>query len=214
MTPLTWALCLLIADALQYLILSLLAEMLLPASGFLAIYAIQLIVVVPFAILIDKLYNHLNPAQKAVLIHGNEKKAGKYSSRIDKHRNKFEIGRSVSQDEPAEKLLGYLRESETVFFLDVDEKIREPLLEFCFHNNKRTYILPTFSGVLINTAGVSWISNTPMFLPKSPEPDLSTRFVKRCMDVAVSLLAIILFSCVPDKGKGGYHRFGANLRSV
>jgi lipopolysaccharide/colanic/teichoic acid biosynthesis glycosyltransferase len=43
---------------------------------------------------------------------------------------------------------------------------------------------------------LSWISNTPVFLPKSPEPDMGTRFAKRVMDVLLSLLAILLFSWV------------------
>jgi len=76
----------------------------------------------------------------------------------------------------------------------VDEKTLEKLLEFCFLHNKRTYILPTFSGVLLNTAGISWISNTPMFLPKSPVPDLGPRLIKRGMDIFISLLTIVLLS--------------------
>ena len=191
---LSWAFSLILANALQYLMLSLLVEMLLPVTGFLVVIAAQIIIVMPLVTLIDKLYYRLNPAQVAIIIYGKEKKAQVYQTLIKKHRKKYKISRMVSQEEPITALFRYVRNSESVFFLDVDEKLRENLLEYCFLNNKRTYILPTFTGVLINTAGISWISNTPMFLPKRPEPDIGIRFIKRIMDIVISSLAIIFTS--------------------
>jgi len=191
---LSWTMCLIITNSLQYLILSLLQFMLLPVAGFLVVLAVQFAIVAPLIYLSDKLYYFLNPAHKAIIIFGKEEKAREYREIIEKHRKKFVIKHIVPQDISTEKLLGYIEESESVFFLDVDEERREAMLEYCFLHSKRTYILPSFSGVLINTAKISWISNTPMFLPKSPEPDMGTRFVKRFMDISISLLAIILLS--------------------
>ena len=191
---LSWILCLIVANTLQYLILSLSEMRMLPVTGFLAVIGAQYILVIPMALLIDKLYYRLNPAHKSIIIYSNEKKAREYRDIIERHRDKFKIKQVVSHNEPIEVLLSHIKDSESVFFLDVDEKRRERLLEYCFLYNKRTYILPTFSGVLLNTAGISWISHTPMFLPKSPKPDLGTRIIKRSIDIVISLLTIILFS--------------------
>ena len=191
---LSWILCIAVTNILQYFILSLLQDGLLPVAGFLAILCAQIIIVAPLTLAIDKLYLYLNPVQKAIIIYGKEEKARIYGEIIEKHRNKFKINLIVSQDEPIEYLYGLIKESGSVFFLDVEDKTLGSLLEHCFLHNKRIYVLPTFSGVLINTAEVTWISNTPMFLPKNPEPDLGARFIKRCMDVVLSLLGIILSS--------------------
>ena len=191
---LSWILCLIVVNTLQYLILSLLALRMLPAAGFLVVIGTQYVLVIPIALLIDKLYYYLNPAHKAIIIYGNKEKAHEYESIIEKHREKFKIRQVVSQEEPTEALHSHIKDSDSVFFIAVDEKKREYLLEYCFLHNKRTYILPTFSGVLLNTAGISWISHTPMFLPKSPQLGIGTRFVKRIIDIVVSLLTIILFS--------------------
>lgn len=190
----SWILNLIIANTMQYLLLSLIELMLLPVAGFLVVLGVQLFLVIPLTLIIDRLYYRLNPAQKAMIIYGIEKKAREYHAIIEKHRKKFKINHTVSQDEPIEALFGFINESESVFFLNVDETRREELLAYCFLKNKRTYIMPNFSGVLLNTAGVSWISNTPMFLPKSPELDIGVRFVKRSMDIVISSLSIILFS--------------------
>ena len=100
----------------------------------------------------------------------------------------------ISQDESTEKLHDLIESSDSVFFLDVDDAKRGKLLEQCFRHDKRAYILPSFAGVLLNSAEISWISDTPMFLPKNAEPDLGTRFVKRCMDIIISLFAIAALS--------------------
>lgn len=191
---LSWILCLVVSNGLLYLVLSLLESRMLPIVGLLIVSAVQLILVIPLSLLIDKLYYILNPACKAIIIYGNEDKVGEYSSIIKKHRKRFEIQKIIFQDEPHETLASSIDETESVFFLNVDGVIREQLLEYCFLNNKRTYITPTFSGVLFNTAEISWISNTPVFLPKSPEPDMGTRIIKRSMDILISLLAIVLLS--------------------
>ena len=191
---LSWILCLIVTNFLQYFVLSLLESMLLPVRGFLVVFGVQIILVIPLTILIDKLFYHLNPAHKAIIIYGNRKKANDFRGLIEKHRKKFRISRIISQDEPVEKILSSITEADSVFFLDLDKRVRERLLEYCFLHNKRIYIMPTFSGVLLNSAGLSWISKTPMFSPKSPELDLGTRFIKRIMDILISLFMIILSS--------------------
>ena len=191
---LSWILSLLIANALQYLLLSLLEARLLPAVGFVIVMAVQVAVVIPMIFITDKLYYFLHPAQKAMIIYGSANRARMYAGIIQKHRKRFEICSSLSQEEPLETLFSHIRESESVFFIDVDEKYRNRLFEYCFRNEKRLYIAPSFSGVLLNTAEISWISNTPMFLPKSPEIEPVMQFVKRAMDILFSLLAITLLS--------------------
>ena len=191
---LSWTVCLAVTNTLQYLVLSLLEMKLLPVVGFVAVLAAQIILVIPLTFSIDKLYYYLNPVQKALIIHGKDKKSLEYRAAIEKQHKRFEISSVVSQDEPQEKMISMIQGSDSIFLLDVGDGCRGQLLEHCFRLNKRVYILPTFSDVLLNAAEITWISDTPMFLPKSPEPDLGTRVVKRCMDVLIALIAIASLS--------------------
>jgi len=188
---LSWIFCLLLTNAIQYFVLALIPYELLPVTGFLIVFLVQIALVIPLILILEKLYYRFNPAQVAIIIYGREKKAREYQSIIKKHRKRYKISRIVSHDEAENMMKNYIDKSESVFFLDVNESIRDRLLEYCYLKNKRTYILPTFSGVLINAAGISWISNTPMFLPKSPEPDFGTRLIKRLMDIVISAITII-----------------------
>jgi len=91
-------------------------------------------------------------------------------------------------------LLDVVDASESVFFLDVDGKKQDWLFEYCYLHNKHTYIMPTFSNILINTASTVWLSNNPMFSLRKPESDMGTMFIKRCMDIVISLSVIVLLS--------------------
>ena len=191
---LSWMLCLIVANMLQYLMLSLIESSLLPVLGFLTILIAQIILIIPLTLLIDKLYYYLNPVQKAVIVYGETDKSQDFQNIVEKNSKKFEIIKVVSENESMETIQKHIEASDTVMFMEVEGKKRSILLEYCFAHNKRSYIMPSFSDILINTAEISWISDTPMYLPKNPEPDIGARFMKRCMDIFISLGAIVLLS--------------------
>ncbi|MDR2570110.1 MAG: exopolysaccharide biosynthesis polyprenyl glycosylphosphotransferase [Oscillospiraceae bacterium] len=191
---LSWILCLILVNGFQYFVLSLLALDMLPVSGFIFILIAQIAFVSPMAALINLLYYKLNPAQKVVIIYGNKDKLQEYLIIIAKQWRKFKVNNVIAQHESTGALLDVVDVSESVFFLDVHEKKMDWLLEYCYLHNKHTYALPTFSHILINTASTIWLSNTPVFSLRRPDPDLGTQFIKRLMDILISLVGIVLLS--------------------
>jgi len=189
---LSWVLCLTIANVFMYLILSLLTDALIPIFGFIVILIVQQIIVIPLSVAINRLYYKQNPAHKAIIIYGSKEKLDEYCSIITMEHNKYRVDHIVSQDEDTGRLLDIVDKAESVFFLDVDEKKKDWLFEYCYLHNKYAYIMPTFSSILINTAITMWMSNTPIFSLKRPEPDLGTLIIKRSMDIVISLTGIIL----------------------
>jgi len=193
---LSWTLCLIVANIFMYFILSMREEGLLHVLGFVIILFTQIVFVMPVSILINRLYYHYNPAHKAVIIYGSKDKLDEFCSLVTMHRNRFRVDHIVSQNENTGKLLDMVDKAESVFFLDVDEKKKDWLFEYCYLHNKHAYIMPTFSSILLNTATTLWLSNTPLFSLRTPEPDLGTQAIKRLMDIVISLVGIILTSLV------------------
>jgi len=188
----SWVLCLVFVNGFQYFILSLLVLELIPIYGMAIILGVQITLAIPLAMLINKIYFIFNPAHKAVIIYGNAEKLDEYCSIVTMQRNKFRVDHVVSQDAETGRILDVIDRSESVFFLNMDEKKQDWLFEYCYLHNKHAYILPTFSSILINTASTLWLSNTPVFSLKNPEPDMSTKIFKRVIDIVLSLLGIII----------------------
>jgi len=190
----SWVLCLVAANVFQYFILSLLAYELLPVHGISIILAVQFLIVIPMAALVNKIYYKQNPAHKSAIIYGSKEKLDEYCSIVTMQRNKFTVSHVVSQDESTGKLLDIVDRAESVFFLNLDQKKQDWLFEYCYMHNKHTYILPTFSYILINTASTLWLQNTPVFSLKKPEPDMGTELIKRGMDILISFVGILITS--------------------
>jgi len=193
---LSWILCIIIANVFQYFVFSILIIGLPPVGGMLLIAAAQILLVVPMSIGVHRLYYYYNPAQNVAIVFGNREKLHEYQTIISMQRKKFKITRAISKNEQLGAILDVIDEAEAVIFLDVDEKTQDGLLEYCYLHNKPTYILPTFSNILINTATTAWLANTPIFALKKPEPDLGVQAIKRTIDIAISLIGIILSSVV------------------
>ncbi|MCL2221736.1 MAG: exopolysaccharide biosynthesis polyprenyl glycosylphosphotransferase [Oscillospiraceae bacterium] len=191
---LSWVLSLLVTNAFQFLILSLIADGLLPVYGFLIILLAQITFIIPLAFLLNKLYYRQNPARNAIIVYGKKDKLDEFCSIVMMQRMRFRVNHIVSQDTDTGALLDFVDAAESVFFLDVDESKQDWILEYCYMHNKHAYIQPTFSKILINTAGTFWLSNAPVFSLKTPLPDVGTLFIKRLMDIVISLISIILTS--------------------
>jgi len=190
----SWILCLIGANGFQYFVLSLLVEALLPVAGFIVIILVQIAFVIPMTSLINMLYYRQNPAHKAAIIYGTKDKLDEYCSIVTMQANKFRVDHVISQDAETNRLLDIVDRAESVFFLNIDEKKQEWLFEYCYLHNKHVYILPTFSNILINTAGTLWLSNTPVFSLKKPEPDIGSQVLKRIMDIVISLAGLTVTS--------------------
>lgn len=189
-----WALCILIINIFQYLILSLLDEALLEISDLAIITGVQYLLIIPISIIANKVYYVFHRAQKAVIVYGKRDKLHEYNVRISKNKRKFRVMCSISQDESTGRILDCINDAESVFLLDVDSSKQDWLLEYCFLHNKYIYVLPTFQAILLNAASTVWLSHTPAFSLKNPRIDLSTRMLKRTIDILVSFLAIIITS--------------------
>jgi len=191
---LSWVLCLVGANFFMYFILSLFVEALIPVIGFAVILLAQIAFVIPMSIYINRLYYRKNPAHKAVIIYGSKDKLNEFCSIVTMQSHRFRVDHIISEDENKNRLMDIVNRAESVFFLDVDEKKKDWLFEYCYLHNKHAYIMPTFSSILINTAATLWLSNTPLFSLKTPEPDLGTQMIKRVIDIMISLIGIILSS--------------------
>jgi len=192
----SWMLCLVGVNGFMYFVLSLRVVYLLNILGFVLILSAQTFFVMPMIVLINRLYYRQNPAHKAAIIYGNAEKLDEYCSIVTMQRQKFSVDHVVSHDADTGRLLDMVDRAESVFFLNVDEKKQDWLFEYCYLHNKHTYVIPTFSSILINTANTLWMSNAPVFSLKKPEPDMGTQFIKRFMDIVISLIGIILTSLI------------------
>ncbi|MFR2465713.1 MAG: sugar transferase [Clostridia bacterium] len=188
-------LSLLIVNVITYFQVSLIGRGLMAVLPFIVMTVVQVGIIAIWVFLSSYLYFSLYPPHRTLFIYGNE--AGtmlehKMSTRSDK----FRIEASIHIREGLETIQNRILDYDAVIICDVKTQERNKLLKFCFDHSVRTYITPKLSDIIIRGANTMHLFDTPLLLCKNMGLTLEQRFVKRALDLILSLLILIVLSPV------------------
>ena len=85
---------------------------------------------------------------------------------------------------------------EGVVICDIPSHIRNLLLKYCYGKSVRTYTTPKISDILLRSAEKLHLFDTPLLLSRNVGLTFDQRFVKRLMDIVLSLAALVILSPV------------------
>ena len=114
--------------------------------------------------------------------------------KINSRRDKYNVCATASVHLGYEELYRRVLEYEAVVLCDLPSSLRNPILKFCFDQNKRTYITPKISDIILTGTERIHLFDSPLMLSRNRGLTIEQRFVKRAMDIVLSLLAILLSS--------------------
>lgn len=83
---------------------------------------------------------------------------------------------------------------EGVVICDIPSHIRNLLLKYCYGKSVRTYTTPKISDILLRSAEKLHLFDTPLLLSRNVGLTFDQRFVKRLMDIGLSLAALVVLS--------------------
>jgi exopolysaccharide biosynthesis polyprenyl glycosylphosphotransferase len=123
---------------------------------------------------------------------------GKEANRIVKkmatRKEKYQVCASIKATEEYSKVCEKIKRYDSVILCDVSPELRNKLIQFCFDNSIRAYVTANIADILIRGAENIIINDTPLLLCKSRGLTVEQRFVKRIIDIFISLVGIILSS--------------------
>ncbi len=151
-----------------------------------------------FAILVWTLFSHwlykkLYPPRQLLLIYGDRSPKyliGKLNSRSDK----YAIHTSVHVNEGEEKIKELINKHKAVLVCDIDSKIRNSIVKYCFGKSIRCYVMPKISDIIIMGSDSIHLFDTPLQLSRNFGLAPEERLLKRALDIVVSLVILIFTS--------------------
>lgn len=154
----------------------------------------QIIVSVFLIIIETAIFRKLYPPKNMLVMY--EKKAPKHIiAKIQTREDKYHITKTLLVDENWKEQFEHMNEDiEAVMIYDIRAEIRNDILKYCFEKDIRTYSIPKISDILIRNASELNLFDTPILVSKNAEISIEQRFLKRCMDIVISLAGIILSS--------------------
>lgn len=186
----------LLANIIIYIQLSLMARELFVLDMFLLMMAEQTVLVIVYINIANRIYRHLFPPRKLLLIHGDrpiQDICGKFESRKDK----YVITKTVHVMEGYEALCRAIMqayekgECNAVVLGDISLEDRGPLLKFCYGHSIRVYLIPKITDVILVGAEELHVFDSPMLLTREYSLNTEQRFFKRMIDIVCSLVLLV-----------------------
>lgn len=141
----------------------------------------------------DFLMKKLFPARKTIVIYDNYSPEV-FLEKVAKRKDKFAVDKIVNISVGIEELEKTIKDYEAVIVYDVHSENRNKILKICFENDIRTYSTTKVSDILVRGAESLHIFDTPLLLYRNIGFTFVERFLKRCFDIVLSLILLILSS--------------------
>lgn len=183
------------ANILIYFQVSLIARTAVHPRPLLLMTLTELLLVVCWTLLAQRLYFALYPPRRLIIVYGSRSAAAlviKMSYRVDKYM----ICESISADEDYTKITDKLLQYDGVIIQDIPPRMRNDLLKFCFDHKLRAYIVPKVSDIILRGAQDIRLFDTPLLLCRNYGLTFEQRVMKRLFDIVFSVVMLVLLSPV------------------
>ena len=186
-------LAVLLAMGVAYLEICLVANAYLTPKPLILMTLTEIVFIIPWVILVRKGYQHLYPPRQLLVIYGN------YSpddliEKINTRKDKYNICASESYRIGYEKLYPMMKRYNAVVLCDLPAEARNQIMKYCYQESIRTYVTPKISDILFRGADDIHLFDTPLLLSRNQGLSIVDLFVKRAMDIVISLIGIIIAS--------------------
>ena len=188
-----------LANIIIYFEMVIMARGLIAPQAFLVMMVEQVIIVIIYINIANRIYRNIFPPRKLLLIHGDrpyEDLCNKFESRKDKYIITKTINVSEGYDVLCRTILQTYENGEcnAVVLGDISVEDRSPLLKLCYGHSIRVYVLPKITDVIMSGAEELHVFDSPMFLTREYSLTMEQRIFKRTVDIVCSLILLILAS--------------------
>ena len=181
----------LIINCVTYFQLCLIANTMLNIVPILILTGIDIVISFVLPYIFTVIYHQFSVPKKMVMIYGSEN-AVTLESKMNTRNDKYKIIKKISCDEFSyREIIREIGKYDAVVINDVDAKIRNDLLKYCYKNSIRTYLVPKLSDIIYSGGEEITLFDTPLKLVKGRGLSPAQRFVKRAFDLILSGIAAI-----------------------
>lgn len=179
-------------DGIMYIIICLMAGRFCNLLPGIAAIAGQLVMAALWASYAHKWYYRTFPAQRTAVVydarHGMEKLINEYGL-----SQKYDVQVTMSVDECLANL-DQLNGMQTVFISGVHSHERNVILKYCVGQGINVFVIPRIGDVIMSGAWPMHMFHLPMLRVGRYMASPEYLFIKRAMDIVISLIALVIFS--------------------
>ena len=191
----SFSLAVVFTNAVMYLILSLVAREMISVLPIFRGIIYQILVVAAASCCANTIYFKLYSARKMLAIFSDDVDGFELIKKMSRISDRFKVESGLNADRTDfEQIRRQIDKFEAVVICDIDKNLQKQIVSYCYAHQKRTYLLPDITDIVINNSYGIQISDTPVLMSRNRGLTTEQEIVKRIMDIVLSLLAIIISS--------------------
>ena len=182
-----------LVNGITYFQLCLIANRMLTPAPILILTAGEVTLAAVLVVLYTGLYHKLYAPHEMLLIYGNRRGVS-LKIKMDSRRDKYNISKLISVEEGFDAICREMGKYDAVILSDVPAQIRNDILKYCYRYRIRTYLSPKLTDIMIRGGKNITLFDTPLLLVKGTGLTPAQRVAKRCMDIVLSAIALLITS--------------------
>lgn len=188
-------LSLFLTNAVTYIVISLLAFRFVSPFYLILMMAVEMVISTLWNVLVIKLYNRIFQPWKLLYIYG-ERSGVDLVYKVETRKDKYTIYDAIHVDEGLDAIGEKMKDYQAVIVGDISAIKRNDVLKYCYAHKKRAYVIPKISDIILMGTDRIHVFDTPFLLSRGYTLSADQRFIKRTLDIVLSLLLLILASPV------------------
>jgi exopolysaccharide biosynthesis polyprenyl glycosylphosphotransferase len=153
---------------------------------------IQILVIILFVRLGNQLYFYFTPPRSCLLILGSPSQEESVRAKIERYKLQWRVDDVVLYNVP--DLKDRIEKAEVIFIGQVPEGAKFFLLKTCYDDRKDVMCKAELEEIMLCNARPAIVDDAAFLSMEYNKITLFQRFVKRCGDIVISLLALAFFS--------------------
>ncbi len=191
----SFSLAVVFTNFIMYMILSLIAREMVDVLPLLISVVYQIIAVAVCSCCGNMIYFKLYAARRMVALFSDDESGFKLISKMSRISERFRIECGFNVNTTSiEQIKRQIDKYEAVVICDIDKNIQKEIMAYCYTHEKRTYLLPTITDIIINNSYEIQIGDTPVLMSRNRGLTAEQRFYKRIVDIVLSLMGLIITS--------------------
>ncbi len=189
----SWGITVFCANVIEYLQISLINRELMEVWPMLVLTVYDLAIIVLWAFFSGWMYRKLYKSSNLLVVYGDYS-PDQFLKKMMRRRDRFSFGEKIHISAGEEIICRKMHDYDAVIIWDLPSHIRNHLVKYCFSHSIRCYITPKISDIVIRGADRMHLFDTPLLVSRNSGLTIEQKFVKRLMDIALSAVAIVIFS--------------------
>ena len=159
---------------------------------YLLMFCVQAPILGILVIPMIRIYRRAFPPVDLIEIYGQ--KNGLYD-KVNNLFYKYHISEAIYASKyEFDEIMGKIQSHGAILINDLPSKQKNKIIKACYEIDKRVYVVPKISDIIVKSSEALNLIDTPMFLCRNREITRFQRFIKRFFDVVLSAIALVVFS--------------------